>query len=139
MFHRTWKLALLAAALTAASGCGAASSGFGAASGSGNSVKAKQAYPQDGYMGLTSVNPNNPLDPTYHHYRDDTDLMKAVLAQLNGIADSRIVLNGPVASVRITPKPELTPAQVEDLRTQVKLALNTNMPRYTIKVVMNGR
>jgi|GEM_PF-886367 len=139
MFHRTLKLALIAAALTVAAGCGAVSSGSGAASGAGSSVKAQQAYPQDGYMGLTSVNPNNPLDPTYHHYRDDMDLMKAVLAQLGGIAESRIVLNGPVANVRITPKPELTPAQVEDLRTQAKLALNTNMPRYTIRVAMNGR
>jgi len=49
-----------------------------------------QSYPPDGYLGMTSVNPNQPLNPTYHNYREDTRLMKAVLAQFPGIIDSRI-------------------------------------------------
>ena len=53
-----------------------------------------QNYKQDGMLGITSVNPNNPLNPTYHHYEDDTNLMKAVLAQLPGIQKTNIAING---------------------------------------------
>lgn len=78
----------------------------------------------------------DPLNPTYHHYDDDTNLMKAVLAQLPGIDTVSITVNGPVARVKVKPKPELTDAQVDELRSQVQMALNTNMPRYNIKVKM---
>src|SRR4051794_5869091 len=71
-----------------------------------------QNYKQDGLLGITSVNPNNPLNPTYHHYDDDSNLMKAVLAQLPGIEKTNIALNGPSAKVRITPVVSLTAAQV---------------------------
>ncbi|SDN99580.1 hypothetical protein SAMN04487897_1079 [Paenibacillus sp. yr247] len=93
-----------------------------------------QHYKQDGYMGLTSVNPNDPLNPTYHHYEDDTNLMKAVLAQLQGIEKANISINGPTARVKIKPRPSLTASQVEELRSQAQMALNTNMPRYKVIV-----
>ncbi|NEW07602.1 hypothetical protein GK047_16465 [Paenibacillus sp. SYP-B3998] len=95
-----------------------------------------QTYQKDGYLGITSVNPNDPLNPTYHHYEDDTGLMKAVLAQLPGIDKAIISINGPIARVKIKPKPELTDAQVNELRSQVETALDTNMPRYNVKVKM---
>lgn len=95
-----------------------------------------QNYKQDGYMGITSVNPNDPLNPTYHHYEDDSNLMKAVLAQLQGIERSNITINGPTARVRIKPRPSLTAEQVEELRSQAQMALDTNMPRYKVIVKM---
>ncbi|OPH48991.1 hypothetical protein BC351_37810 [Paenibacillus ferrarius] len=95
-----------------------------------------QHYKQDGMLGITSVNPNDPLNPTYHHYEDDANLMKAVLAQLQGIEKSNISINGPKAKVKITPKASLTPAQVDELRSQAQMALNTNMPRYKVTVKM---
>ncbi|MDQ0872586.1 hypothetical protein QFZ77_001245 [Paenibacillus sp. V4I3] len=95
-----------------------------------------QHYKQDGYMGLTSVNPNDPLNPTYHHYEDDSNLMKAVLSQLQGIEKTNISINGPTAKVKIKPRPSLTAAQVEELRSQAQMALNTNMPRYNVIVKM---
>ncbi|UKS25632.1 hypothetical protein LOZ80_29340 [Paenibacillus sp. HWE-109] len=95
-----------------------------------------QQYKQDGMLGITSVNPNDPLNPTYHHYEDDANLMKAVLAQLQGIEKSNIAINGPKAKVRITPKASLTADQVEELRSQAQMALNTNMPRYKVTVKM---
>ncbi|OCT16112.1 hypothetical protein A8709_01295 [Paenibacillus pectinilyticus] len=95
-----------------------------------------QNYKQDGLLGITDVNPNNPMNPTYHHYEDDTNLMKAVLAQLPGIQKTNIAINGPSAKVRITPTASLTAAQVEELRSQAQLALQTNMPRYNIQVTM---
>lgn len=95
-----------------------------------------QSYKQDGYMGITSVNPNNPLNPTYHHYDDDSNLMKAVLDQLQGIEKTNISINGPTARVKIKPRPSLTAAQVEELRSQAQMALETNMPRYRVIVKM---
>ncbi|MDD9270550.1 hypothetical protein ACFPES_26195 [Paenibacillus sp. GCM10023248] len=95
-----------------------------------------QQYKKDGYMGLTSVNPNNPLNPTYHHYEDDSNLMKAVLAQFPEIEKSNIAMNGTTVRVKVKPKAYLTPAQVEELRSLVQNALDTNMPRYDIVVKM---
>ena len=95
-----------------------------------------QNYKQDGMLGITSVNPNNPLNPTYHHYEDDTNLMKAVLAQLPGIEKTNIALNGTTVNVKIRPQASLTAAQVEELRSQAQMALETNMPRYKIQVRM---
>lgn len=96
-----------------------------------------QNYKQDGMLGITSVNPNNPLNPTYHHYEDDANLMKAVLAQLPGIEKTNIAINGPSANVKIKPQASLTAAQVEELRSQAQMALETNMPRYKIYVRMD--
>lgn len=95
-----------------------------------------QQYKRDGYMGLTSVNPNDPLNPTYHHYEDDSNLMKAVLSQFPEIEKSNIAMNGAHVRVKIKPKPSLTPDQVEQLRSSVQMALDTNMPRYDINVKM---
>ncbi|CAN7208273.1 hypothetical protein [Paenibacillus sp. LjRoot56] len=95
-----------------------------------------QNYKQDGMLGITSVNPNDPLNPTYHHYEDDANLMKAVLAQLPGIEKTNIAINGPSANVKIKPQAALTAAQVEELRSQAQMALETNMPRYKIQVRM---
>ncbi|CAN7750520.1 hypothetical protein LJR153_006720 [Paenibacillus sp. LjRoot153] len=96
-----------------------------------------QNYKQDGMLGITSVNPNNPMNPTYHHYDDDANLMKAVLAQLPGIEKTNIAINGPSANVKIKPQASLTAAQVEELRSQAQMALETNMPRYKIQVRMD--
>jgi hypothetical protein len=103
--------------------------------GSANDSGAKaQNYPQDGYMGITSANPNDPMNPTHHHYRDDTRMMKAVIAQIPGVADSRIFLKGPTAEVKIVVFDEATPEEAENIRSQVQMALNTNMPRYHVNV-----
>jgi hypothetical protein len=96
-----------------------------------------QNYRQDGMLGITNVNPNDPMNPTYHHYDDDANLMKAVLAQLPGIEKTNIAINGPSANVKIKPQAALTAAQVEELRSQAQMALETNMPRYKIQVRMD--
>ncbi|MNR62854.1 hypothetical protein D3C85_1849860 [compost metagenome] len=62
--------------------------------------------------------------------------MKAVLAQLPGIEKTNIAINGPSANVKIRPQAALTAAQVEELRSQAQMALETNMPRYKIQVRM---
>ncbi|MBP1994975.1 hypothetical protein [Paenibacillus eucommiae] len=89
-------------------------------------------YPEDGYMGLTSVNPNFPLNPTYHHYQDDASLMKAVLAQFPEIKHSQLTIRGPIVDVKLQYKDGLSPSQIEQVKSAAYMALKTNMPRYTI-------
>lgn len=132
-FRDLVKLAGVACLALSLAGCGMMT---------GNSKKTDNAnykvqnYKQDGMLGITSVNPNNPLNPTYHHYEDDSNLMKAVLAQLPGIQKTNIAINGTKVNVKITPVASLTAAQVEELRSQAQMALATNMPRYKIQVRM---
>jgi hypothetical protein len=105
------------------------------ACGATNENKLKtQLYPQDGYMGMTSVNPNNPLNPTYHHYQDDSDLMKAVLAQFPDIQDSKISIRGPVVYVKLQLRSGLDTAKAQEIRSAAQRALSTNMPRYRVVV-----
>ncbi|MFD0698791.1 hypothetical protein ACFQZT_32480 [Paenibacillus sp. GCM10027628] len=131
MFAGMLRFAIAAMLVTSLAGCGSMNN----RATDDQTYKAK-SYQNDGYLGLTSVNPNDPLNPTYHHYDDDTNLMKAVLAQLPGIDTVNITVNGPVARVKVKPKSGLTDAQVDELRSQVQMALNTNMPRYNIRVKM---
>ncbi|MNH93759.1 hypothetical protein D3C73_463670 [compost metagenome] len=103
--------------------------------GAGAEPKSKvKSYPPDGYLGMTSVNPNQPLNPTYHHYSDDTNLMKAVLAQIPGIVDSRISLLGPHANVKLRLEDGISPTEADQIRSDAQMALVTNMPRYRIDV-----
>ncbi|SEC21860.1 hypothetical protein [Paenibacillus sp. GP183] len=95
-----------------------------------------KSYPQDGYMGMTSVNPNNPMNPTYHHYQDDTHLMNAVMAQFPDIQESRIQFKGAIADVRLRFKEGLGPVKEDQLRSAVQMALSTNMPRYSVRVTV---
>ena len=131
MFAGMLRFAIAAMLVASLAGCGSMNN----RATDDQTYKAK-SYQNDGYLGLTSVNPNDPLNPTYHHYDDDTNLMKAVLAQLPGIDTVNITVNGPVARVKVKPKSGLTDAQVDELRSQVQMALNTNMPRYNIRVKM---
>lgn len=105
--------------------------------GCGSSKESKsnvQSYPQDGYMGITSVNPNNPMNSTYHHYQADTYLMKAVIAQFPEIKDSKIMIRGPKAEVKIRFHQGLDAARVDEIRSATQRALMTNMPRYRVEV-----
>jgi hypothetical protein len=117
-------IVMIAAGLT---GCGA----------SKESQLKTQSYPQDGYMGLTHANPNDPLNATYHHYQDDTNMMKDILAQFPAIQDSRITLRGPVANVKLRLKSGLNDAEVHELRSAAFRALRTNMPRYNIGITID--
>jgi hypothetical protein len=85
---------------------------------------------------MTRANPNDPMNPTYHHYQDDTNLMNAVLAQFPDIKESRIQFKGAIADVRLRFKEGLGPAKEDNLRSAVQGALSTNMPRYTVRVTV---
>ncbi len=66
-----------------------------------------QPYPQDRYMGLTSGNPNIPLNPSYHDQQTDMPMMRKVMSYFEEVA--KVI-------------------------TSVQLGLSTNMPRYRVKV-----
>jgi hypothetical protein len=91
-------------------------------------------YPADGYMGITSVSPNDPTNPTHHHYRDDVALMKAVIGQIRGISDSAILLHGPYAHIKLELEKGLSHADAQRIQSEAYEALSANMPRYVIRV-----
>jgi hypothetical protein len=93
-----------------------------------------KSYPQDGYMGITNANPNNPMHSTYHHYEDDLNLINGVLAQFPDIQHSRVQFKGPVADVRLRFREGLGAVRQDELRSAVQGALSTNMPRYSVRV-----
>jgi hypothetical protein len=124
MFAVLFRRLCILAMIISIAGCGS----------SGQSKSNVKSYPQDGYMGITSVGPNNPMNPTYHHYRDDTNLMKAVLGQYPDVKASWITIKGPVAHVRLQFQEGLNAARVDRVRSAVQQALSTNMPRYSVRV-----
>lgn len=115
-------------ALLAASGC--TTSRYHNTDGS---VKA-QNYPADGYMGITSANPNDPMNPTHHHYRDDFQLMRQVATQIPGVQNAAIRANGPNARVDLELRPGTAEAEANRIREEAYQVLSQNMPRYVIEV-----
>lgn len=93
-----------------------------------------QNYPVDGYMGITSVNPNDPLNPTHHHYRDDVRLMRTVISRIPGIQDSAIQINGPRVNVDLELAAGTSEQDAKRIRDEAYHALSQNMPRYIVTV-----
>ncbi|TBL72617.1 hypothetical protein [Paenibacillus thalictri] len=93
-----------------------------------------RSYSNDGYLGLTDVNPNLPTSPTYHTYGDDTRLMREVIKQIPDVRSSSLTINGPDASVKLKLNSGLTDAQMEAVRMDAYNQLATMMPRYRIHV-----
>lgn len=98
--------------------------------------KAKN-FPTDGYMGITSVNPNDPMNPGYHHYRDDMRLMNNVIAGIPGIKDSTIRLNGANATVNLVLPGSVSDQEANRIRDEANRALSQNMPRYNVTVTIS--
>ncbi|WP_127588510.1 hypothetical protein [Paenibacillus koleovorans] len=93
-----------------------------------------KTYDNDGYLGMTNVNPSLPISPTYHTYQVDTDMMKAALASVPGISDSRIILNGSRASVKLYVPDGTSDADVARIRQEAQVELSKAVPRYTFTV-----
>ncbi|NHN31971.1 hypothetical protein [Paenibacillus agricola] len=91
-------------------------------------------YANDGMLGITDVNPNMPMSPTYHTYQKDTDLMDATIKQVPYIVDSNIVVNGPVVTVNLYVPGDLSEQQFKMVENDAYDKLSKAMPRYTMKV-----
>ena len=88
-----------------------------------------------GLLGITDVNPNNPMGATYRTYTDDLRVMdQAVKAQLPVVTRTNISLNGPTAHVRLDVPAGTDQAAIERIRAQAQEALAAAVPRYKYKV-----
>lgn len=94
-------------------------------------------YPADGYLGMTSVNPNMPGNSSYHDYQTDFKFMHEVISQFQEVKHARIQLQGKYADVQIEVNPSFTGDHVLRIRSDVQAALSSNMPRYIIKVTLS--
>jgi hypothetical protein len=131
--YRSKPLLLLALGCTLmASGCASSTHN------SDGTPKAKN-FPTDGYMGITSVNPNDPMNPGYHHYRDDARMMRTVIAGIPGITDSTIRINGANATVNLLLDPSISGQEAERIRGEANRVLSQNMPRYNVTVNTSRR
>ncbi|CAG7652894.1 hypothetical protein ACFQI7_31180 [Paenibacillus allorhizosphaerae] len=94
-----------------------------------------QSHSRDGLLGITEVNPNNPLGATYRTYTDDLRVMdQAVKAQLPVVKRTNISLNGSNAHVRLDVPAGTDQATIERIRAQAQETLAAAVPRYKYKV-----
>jgi hypothetical protein len=99
--------------------------------GTGTGVK---SYAKDGMLGISDVNPNMPMSPTYHTYQKDTDLMEETIKLVPDVIDSNITINGPVATVSLYVPGNLSDQQLTTVEKDAYDKLSKAMPRYSIKV-----
>lgn len=93
-----------------------------------------QSYGRDGLLGTTSANPNLPGSPTYHTYAADVRLLKDTVAQIPGVADSTVVLNGTTAFVTLELREEVDIEQSMRIRNSAQASLQRLLPRYDVRV-----
>jgi hypothetical protein len=91
-------------------------------------------YPADGYQGMTSVNPNIPLNPSYHDIQKDIDMIQQIIKQYPEVQSSHLALHGPKAHVHLKVNQQLSSEQVSRLVSNIQINLSTNMPRYQVEV-----
>lgn len=94
-----------------------------------------QSHSRDGLLGITDVNPNNPMGATYRTYTDDLRMMdQTIKAQLPVVKNTAINLNGPNANVRLDVPIGTDQAEIERIRAHAQEALAAAVPRYKYKV-----
>lgn len=98
-----------------------------------------KSYSRDGALGITEVNPNMPMSPTYHTYMDDTRLMKETIRQVPHVTDSTITVNGPIATVRLNVPASLSAEEAAQVERDAHDKLTKAMPRYTVKVSVSRK
>ncbi|MCZ8522964.1 MULTISPECIES: hypothetical protein [Paenibacillus] len=102
-------------------------------------VEAKQ-HSRDGLLGITDVNPNNPMSRTYRHYPDDLRVMKdAIAKRFPQVQDTRISLNGTKALVRLFVPADTTAEERDRLRSEAAGVLAYEAPRYEVEVDVNSK
>jgi hypothetical protein len=89
-------------------------------------------YDEDGMLGLTNTNPNLRTSPTHYNYDDDTRLISRTLHQVEGVLDSRVILNGANAYVKIRIPDGLSRKEIERIEVKARDALSFQLPRYEI-------
>lgn len=93
-----------------------------------------KSYDNDGYLGMTNTNPNLHMNPTYHNYTVDTNMMRGALNGIRGVTANRIMTNGSRATVTLTVPPGTSDEEVMRIRSEAEQALNHAVPRYTYRL-----
>ncbi|MDF2815282.1 MAG: hypothetical protein K0Q81_1482 [Paenibacillus sp.] len=117
-------LSLIVAAVFAAEGC------------ANSATDQTKTYKEDGYMGMSNSNPNLPINPTYHGYQQDSNMMKDALSKISGIRDSRINLNGSHATIKLFLPKDATDADMARIKQEAEIELTKAAPRYQYYVKM---
>ncbi|WP_068605125.1 hypothetical protein [Paenibacillus swuensis] len=119
---RSGKLALLAgAALLFTASC------------SGTSSNTKR-YADDGYLGMSSANPNLRISPTARTNERDLDMMRQAIFSIPEVKDAKITVNGPHAFVNLEIADQLSPEETRRIENRAYSLLSFNVPRYEFKV-----
>ena len=108
--------------------CGAGNSG------DTNGPVRTQAYDNDGLLGATRANPNLPTSPTYHNYSNDMKLFRDTIAQIPGVEDSTVLLNGPTAYVTLMVPRDMDIEASMRVRNSAQASLQRMLPRYEVRV-----
>ena len=90
-------------------------------------------YQEDGYLGMTNTNPNFPMNPAFHTYSKDRQMMRRALKELGIDKQSTIQIRGAVAVVTVRlGKPG--PADADEFRRKVHAQLKGHVPRYDYRI-----
>ncbi|MFD2614567.1 hypothetical protein [Paenibacillus gansuensis] len=133
MLRRRVTVVLLGAALTMAPGC---ASGGGGTNGADRNVK---GYADDGYLGMSSANPNLRISPTGRTNASDINLMRQAIFSIPEVKNAEITMNGPHANVNLVLVKGLAREEVRRVENQAKDLLQLNVPRYAFRVTSGAR
>ncbi|MVP02523.1 hypothetical protein [Paenibacillus lutrae] len=93
-------------------------------------------YAKDGYLGTTSANPNLALNPGYHTYQTDSDIVHHQMKKLPYVSDVHVRLDGPIGYVKLRLPPGMPPDMAAGIRAQAEQDLHTSLPRYRFIVII---
>lgn len=91
-------------------------------------------YPKDGYLGATSANPGYPTSPTFHNYSADVRMVKSALADIEGVQDIRVVINGSDMGVTIKVAKQTSLQDAKHIQQKAEDSVSYMLPRYNVKV-----
>ncbi len=103
----------------------------------GNTGDAKDYDRNDGYLGLTSTNPNDPMNPGYHSYRADVRLIRGTLREIKGIQDAHVQIDSDNVRIKLNIPNGYSRTEIETIEEEAMDALEFMLPRYDFRVTSN--
>jgi hypothetical protein len=94
-------------------------------------------YNDDGFLGLSSTNPNLQTSPSYLTYNKDLKMVNQALDQVRGVTRANVIINGDTIYVRLRIPGGLPRTEIERIEQDAFRAVSYNLPRYRIVVSSN--
>lgn len=91
----------------------------------------------DGYLGLTSTNPNDPTNPGYISYRDDIRMIRGTLREIKGVRNAQVRIEADTVHVKLNIADGYSRTKIEAIKKQAREALEFMLPRYDFLVTSN--